>query len=560
MFESLLTIDYKERYDETMKLNTEQQRAVDCNDKKILCLACAGAGKTQVLISRLWRLVSQDNVNPRNILCLTFTRAAAFEMRERYAKMQKQNADSTSIITKLKPDISTFHAFCYSLILHDKEVRQKLGYKTTPKILDPSFMKKYQSQAIIQANIKLPLKKLNRTATRSRAEENIYQLYQKAFRRLLMQANLITFDILSEDVCKLFYRGDESIQKYLDRYQHILIDEFQDTDYTQVRFMESFKDANWFCVGDALQNLYSFRGTSNEFIKNYSKDDSWTKIRMNTNYRSTKQICEYANKSSTYASPDYRIELVNSKPGEPVIDCHTDEYDYTFMPEDSFTIECLVANITADHETAILCRTNAEVDYITNQLQKFDINCSTSKKDFTAEYILRSCLDDEYMMDWLSTFLPSDKYANYVRLKTLEENPDAKWFIDTFGNTFWIRKYLGSIIEIRKLMLNTTQEKESIQELITNIIKLLDLNICMDEDYDYADGKDAIFDLIEIINESKLSEVYCGTVHSVKGLEFEDVIVVGVDSHHFRLINEDNKNIFYVAVTRAKERLTVLRV
>ena len=72
-----------------IKLNTSQQHAVDCNDKKILCLACAGAGKTQVLVSRLNRLINNDYVNPQSILCLTFTRAAALEMRERYSKLQK---------------------------------------------------------------------------------------------------------------------------------------------------------------------------------------------------------------------------------------------------------------------------------------------------------------------------------------------------------------------------------------------------------------------------------------------------------------------------------------
>ena len=145
-----------------MKLNKEQQRAVNCNDKNILCLACAGAGKTQVLISRLWRLVSQDNVNPKNILCLTFTRAAAFEMRERYAKLQKECADQSSLIARLKPEISTFHAFCYSLILHDEDVRTKLGYKRVPKIIDPKFVKKYERMAVMQNNIKLPNKKLKK--------------------------------------------------------------------------------------------------------------------------------------------------------------------------------------------------------------------------------------------------------------------------------------------------------------------------------------------------------------------------------------------------------------
>lgn len=541
-----------------MKLNKEQQRAVNCNDKNILCLACAGAGKTQVLISRLWRLVSQDDVNPKNILCLTFTRAAAFEMRERYAKLQKECADQSSLIARLKPEISTFHAFCYSLILHDEDVRTKLGYKRVPKIIDPKFVKKYERMAVMQNNIKLPNKKLKRNAERTKSEELTYQLYLKALRRLLMRDNFITFDILNEDVCKLFHTHDESVAKYLSRYGHILIDEFQDTDETQVKFMESFKDANWFCVGDALQNLYSFRGTSNEFIKKYSQDDSWTKIRMNRNYRSTKQICDYANEKSTYASSDYRIELKTDKAGDKVLSYTINEPDYTYIKERNRTIGAIVENIIPEHETAILCRTNAEVDFISSALAERDINCTTSKKDFTAENILRSCMSDEYMIDWLSTFMSSDVYANYIRLKTIAESPDVLWFLTTFGNNFWIRRYTEPIFKIRKLMNETSNNPESIHSMLEEIVNILDLNIVIDSNVRYTDGVVAVLELIAAINDSTISEVYCGTVHSVKGLEFEDVIIVGVEGQHFRLTNEDNKNVFYVAITRAKEKLTVI--
>ena len=97
-------------------LNTEQQRAVDSNAQKLLVLSGAGSGKTTVLIQRISRLVN-DGVDPTNILVLTFTSAAAFEMRERYSKTQKSgNA----------PKFSTFHAFCYSLIIQDVFVNKKV--------------------------------------------------------------------------------------------------------------------------------------------------------------------------------------------------------------------------------------------------------------------------------------------------------------------------------------------------------------------------------------------------------------------------------------------------
>lgn len=539
-------------------LNEEQQRAVDCDDKKILCLACAGAGKTQVLISRLWRLVSQDNVDPRTILCLTFTRAAAFEMRARYEKLQKASSEVMTSYMQIKPEINTFHAFCYSLVLHDADVRNKIGYKRPPKILEPASVKKYQKEAILQTNIKLPIKKLSKNINRTRSEEQEFRLYDKAFRRLLKQKNLITFDILCEDVCKLFYNSDDCIAKYLQRYKYIMIDEFQDTDATQVKFMESFKDSSWFCVGDALQNLYSFRGTSNQFIKDYSQDDSWTKIRMDRNYRSTKQICAYANNESVYANPQYRIELVSDKTGEDVVEQYITQSDYSTEPVNQSELYYLLSHIVPNHQTAILCRTNAEVECICNFLEDHDVEYTTSKRDSTLENILRSGIDDQYLMDWLSTYMSSDKYANYIRLKTLEPNPNVKWFVSTFGDIYWIHTYLRYIAVVRKRALAVLSNQMSVEDMISEISELFKLDLSSEVDYSNLTVKEAIEALIAQINETNLSEVYCGTVHSVKGLEFDDVIISGVKGKHFKLNSEDNLNVYYVAITRAKEHLVVM--
>lgn len=539
-------------------LNEEQQRAVDCDDKKILCLACAGAGKTQVLISRLWRLVSKNAIDPRSILCLTFTRAAAFEMRARYEKLQKASTETMTSYMQIKPEISTFHAFCYSLVLHDSAVRSKIGYKRPPIILDPAFVKKFQKEASLQTNVKLSTKKLSRNAVRTKSEEHEFKLYDKAFRRLLKQKNLITFDILCEDVCKLFHKADDCILKYLQRYKYIMIDEFQDTDATQVKFMEAFKDSNWFCVGDALQNLYSFRGTSNRFIKDYSQDDSWTKIRMNRNYRSTKQICAYANNESTYASPQYRIELVSDKSGDDVVEQYVTEADYSSEPVNQAELYYLLSHIKPEQQTAILCRTNSEVEYICNFLETHDVDYTTSKKDSTLENVLRSSIDDQYLMDWLSTYLSSDKYANYIRLKTLEPNPNIKWFVENFGKVYWIHNHLQYIAVVRKRTLAAVSGQMSVKDMISEIADLFKIELSEETNYSDMSVKEAIHALIDQINETKLSEVYCGTVHSVKGLEFDNVIISGVKGKHFKLNSEDNLNVYYVAITRAKEHLVVM--
>ena len=541
-----------------INLNAEQQAAVDCNDKKILCLACAGAGKTQVLISRLWRLVSVDHVDPRSILCLTFTRAAAFEMRARYERMQKSSEVQLQGVELFKPEICTFHAFCYSLILHDSAIRSKLGYKRPPLVLDPAFVKKYQNMAKLQAGTKLSTKKLLRHAARTKSEDEQFKLYDKAYRRLLKQKNLITFDILCEDVCRLFYTADEAVQPYLQKYKHLLIDEFQDTDATQIKFIESFSAATWFCVGDALQNLYSFRGTSNEFIKNYSQADGWTKIRMSRNYRSTKQICEYANNESVYASPQYRIELKSDTDGDPVEEQYVANSDYSASAVNQFELYYLLSHIVPDQQTAILCRTNAEVECICEFLESHNIEFTTSKKDSTLQNVLKSSIDNQYLMDWLSTYLSSDKYANYIRLKTLEENPDVMWFIQNFGKEYWVHKYIQYIAAIRRKIIAVQANQLSVEKLVSEISEFFQLNLSKDVEYSSMSIRAVIESIIDQIEQTTLSEVYVGTVHSVKGLEFDNVIISGVKGKHFKLNTEDNLNVYYVAITRAKKHLVVM--
>ena len=539
-----------------MELNQEQQKAVNCNDKKILCLACAGAGKTQVLISRLNRLI-EEGVKPESILCLTFTRAAALEMRERFSALQT----SYGITTFTKPEICTFHAFCYSLITHDPKVRRRIGYVKIPKILDPELDKKYQQEAIIQGNIKLPKKKLKKTAPRTKAEEEMFKLFEKAYKRLLMKDNFITFDKLCSSICSLFHFSDDVILPYKERYTHILVDEFQDTDYMQVDFIESFENASLFCVGDALQNLYSFRGTSNKYVKQYSQDPQWTKIRMNKNYRSTPQICEYANASSVYAEDAYRIELNSQKTdGVKVVDKKIKEKSdkWSLDAVKPGMLNAIHDAITPTHETAILVRTNAEVDEINQYLSSQNIDCSTSKKDFLSANLLKSAIDNEFLIDWLSTLLTSEKYANFIRLRTLEENPDVHWFTENFGHTYNLIDFLKVINNLRNIIIDAIKIQDSNENLVSNLLKALGLEPFEDFDCPKTSRRECINALIDKINQSKITEVYVGTVHSVKGLEFEDVIVANVDTKYFRRTHEDNQNIFYVAVTRAKDRLTVL--
>lgn len=529
-------------------LNAQQQKAVDSNSSKILCLAGAGAGKTATMIERISRLVA-EGVRPMSILVLTFTNAAGFEMRERYKKTHQG---------EICPEFRTFHSFCYSLIVKDTKVRSAIGYDKVPTIADEGAIKKIETQAKMQCNIKLSEAKLSgNAACVSRKEEHELELYRKAVDRLIRQANIITFDTLCYGIGELFVKDSECIQKYKSQYKYIFVDEFQDTDPKQIQFLNSFKDVNFYFCGDVLQSIYSFRGCSDEFIKQLAQDDTWEKIKLYENYRSTNQICDFANKMSRYADEAYRIEMHGQRDGDPVcIRCgsqsnwnHVIDADHVDM-----LLEMIRENNSED-DSAILCRSNREVQSMCDTLTEQGIPFFTAKPNEDAIHILKSSIDNDYMLDWLSTFLNAYTYSEFIRLAAQEENPDITWFANNYGSHPQINKRGKLIVAVRKILYSNSPDISK----CFNILQELDIEGVMIDDAPH-DRNGMVQYLIECIEDIQSKGLYVGTIHSAKGLEYGTVYVMGVGDKSFPLHNEEMLNLYYVAITRAKHNLVVFKV
>lgn len=529
-----------------MNANEQQLQAINSDSKKLLVMAGAGAGKTFVMIQRVSRLV-QEGVNPNSILVLTFTNNAAFEMKERY---KRQNPG------KISPEFRTFHSFCYSLIIKDPVIREKMGYTLIPKVANDGQLQWIEKNARMQTNLKLPEKKMKTPGLMNKTELKAYQIYQKAVQRLLRQDNLITFDILCYDICQYFVDDDPCIKKYKEQYQYLFVDEFQDTDPRQIDFLKSFEDINWFYCGDALQNIYGFRGCKNDELKQLAGDISWERIKMYQNYRSTKQICEFANKhSKSYADESYRIEMNGQRDGDAVKIITGSCVDYNTPVDEEHLRMIIDLARDRDEDMAIICRSNREVNRICDSLKLAGIEYNCSHKNSDALHILKSVIDNEYMLDWLSTYLTTDVYADYVRQAANVENPDITWFAKMYGKLPEIREKGRKIVEIRKILQNIRMtDFEKCQE----VFKSLKIeNIDIPEDIEYNSPLQMIDDLMNRMNDASSIDLYVGTIHSVKGLEYGHVIVVGAYDNNFKIDSEENKNVYYVAVTRAKNHLTV---
>lgn len=533
-----------------MGLNENQKKAVDCTDPRIICLAGAGSGKTHTMISRISKQV-HEGANPNSILALTFTNAAGLEMNERFKKANPG---------KQCPEFRTFHAFCYSLICKDRYVRGALGYETPPKIVEEVHIKKLEKQVKTQLGTKLSETKLSSTDKLKDPKEEFERLtYQKALKNLIKRENVITFDMLCYNTSELFVKNESCTLPYKRQYKYIYCDEVQDTDMKQFKFLSSFTDSNFFFVGDVYQEIYTFRGTTSEPIKALIGSGDWTVIKLLDNYRSTTQICEYANTfTSKYGDDAWRIPMKGHKEGKSVhvtagsFSTFTSPLDKDHM---SMVLDRILENKDSSEYTAVLCRSNREVSQMKEYLEDSGIAITTQKPDQDLLNILKSVKDNDYFQDWLASFLPAETYGEYIRLHQLEENPNIVWFANTYRNVSIIHEKGKVVTDVRRVLKDTRIE---LSFKFENILKILGLTPT-DEDC-YPETEETILECVEmVVNTLTKTSVYVGTIHSSKGLEYDVVHVMGVDDKLFELNSDEMKNLFYVACTRAKNRLYIYR-
>lgn len=525
-------------------LNKEQQQAVMSDSKRILVLAGAGSGKTRTMISRVSRLVN-DGVSVANVLVLTFTNAAAFEMEERYRKDHKG---------RISPNFSTFHAFCYSLISTDKNVRSALGYTEIPNLPDEAVIKMIETQTKQQCGTKLSKEKLSGKSVLTQKEQFEYDIYWKRFKQLLKLSGHITFDIMCYDVCQLFKDDSDIIQKYKEQYKYIFVDEFQDTDPKQWDFIKSFSDSNLFVVGDVFQAIYAFRGADSSIIKSLSTDPEWETIKLNYNYRSTKQICEFANNINKNSDNQYKVELVSDVEGNAVDVQPIFNTQYVNPVMEKILAEISISNQNQFKSVAILCRTNSEVSNVKQIFDSLSVKYISNDIHSDLANIAKSILDSEYLVRWLSTKLSAAQYAEYAKLCIVDETYNSE---EKFMELYYTQYQVGPLYDSIQRIRHTLHSNKLQYQKCIDVFKELGISNRLVDITSDTSNEDLLNYIINITEDSKTSNIYVGTIHSVKGLEYDSVYVLGVDGPSFRLTSEELRNLYYVACTRAKSLLYV---
>ncbi len=283
------------------KLNPNQQKAVTTTEGRVLILAGAGSGKTRVLVHRIAHLIREKNISPSSILGLTFTNKAAAEMRERVAKLVRDQ-DAKEVF------LSTFHSFCMRILR--KEIH-RLGFTPKFTLYDEKDMRRLILQVaseiyegedlslepIITAISYLKSKGLKAEhlpkSSDPKQDAFIKEVYE-ALRIAMRAYNALDFDSLLTLTVELFETFPDVLEKYQEQFRYIMIDEYQDTNPIQYRLASllSKKYGNLCVVGDDDQSIYAWRGAEIEHILSFPAEAT---IKLEQNYRSTSHILNAAN-------------------------------------------------------------------------------------------------------------------------------------------------------------------------------------------------------------------------------------------------------------------------
>lgn len=311
-------------------LNDKQQKAVLTTQGPLLIMAGAGSGKTKVLTHRIAYLIEEKEINPWNILAITFTNKAAREMKERVIALLGRAGEDVWV--------STFHSMCVRILRRDIDL---IGYQRNFTILDASDQltlmkrivkeedldpKKYEPRSLINAISQAKNELLTPRAYEERYTGFFEKIVAKCYHRYqkeLRHNQSMDFDDLIMLTTQLLQKNPETLAYYQQKFQYIHVDEYQDTNHAQYTLVQMLSERfkNLCVVGDADQSIYGWRGADMQNILNFEKDYSDAKvILLEQNYRSTKNILKAANDVIQNNQERKKKELwTDNEPGEKIV-------------------------------------------------------------------------------------------------------------------------------------------------------------------------------------------------------------------------------------------------
>lgn len=607
----------------TDNLNDDQKYAVTSEPSNLLVLAGAGSGKTRVLIHRIAWLMQTDHISPHAILAVTFTNKAAKEMQQRMERLVGMSVRSLWI--------GTFHGLAHRLLrLHwqlaglpqtfqicdsDDQLRIIKRIHKDMNLDDTHFSPK-QSQYYINNQKDSGLRYKDLQATRDYTEKYLQEVY-KIYEQQTNQLGLVDFAEILLRSKELFVNNPELLQHYRNRFKHILVDEFQDTNTLQYEWLKLLHAKNhFFMVGDDDQSIYGWRGAKVENIKKFCNDYPNTNIiRLEQNYRSTSNILDAAN--SLISNNENRLGKnlwTSGDKGEPITVYHAfndiDEARYVVQQvknhnRQGIELSDMAVLYRANHQSRQFeeCLLQANVPYKIFGGQRF-FERAEIKDALAYLRLVANPFDDaafDRIINWPTRGIGKQSLSilrDYAR-----ENNLTLWHaIDgAISRELLKNKAKTSVLAFKELINDCSRfsQTNSLAELMDHVIYASGLrdhyfkedkskdksrvenldelvNACsvFEEEYRKSDHEADITCLQAFLSHAVLESgetqakayedsLNLMTMHTAKGLEFKVVFIVGLEEGLFphemcmgdpaQLCEE--RRLCYVGITRAMQKL-----
>lgn len=579
-------------------LNDAQMQAVSHQEGPMLVLAGPGSGKTLVITQRLKNLIQNIKIDPSNILVITFTKAAAKEMKERFLRIMPAEGRRVTF--------GTFHAVFFMIlkyayhfeasnIIREEEKLQLLREMVHSMGLEyedeTEFVQGLLSEISLVKNSRLSLEHYYSINCSKEAFSDIYNEYQQ----FLKKRRKIDFDDMLVYTYELFSERKDILSAWQKKYRYILIDEFQDVNQIQydiVRMLAE-RERNLFVVGDDDQSIYRFRGAKPEIMLNMPKDYPDIKIvNLSYNYRCPKDVVDMASRIIVNNRERFDKEIIAAKPEEHSI---TFERYESQREENLKIIDRIRMGETPYSEIAVLFRTNTQARILMEQMMEYNIpyiakdkvpniyehwiakdlfayiriaGGSRRRRDFLMimnrpkRYISRDSLSEETVS--------FEKWQAFYAEQTWVEDRIEKLHMDIqcirtmrpFAAINYIRKAIGYDSFIEEYAEYRKIEKEGLYEVLDALQESSKEYTGFEEWFAHIERYKKELEEVYAQQKNQKEAVTLATFHSSKGLEFEEVHIIdvneGITPYKKAVLPsdmEEERRMFYVAVTRAKKKL-----
>lgn len=590
-----------------MNINESQSQAIRHKEGPMLVLAGPGSGKTLVITRRTKNLIEEYGINPRDILVITFTKAAAGEMKERFYKLMSGAGQGVNF--------GTFHAIFFTILKYaynfngSNIIRQDQQYQLFKEIINNLQLDIDDEKDVIQNMMseisgvkgeRMDIKHYHSINFSDDDFKTIYEFYEQGLRR----ANLIDFDDMLLLCYELLSKRPDILEMWQKRFRYILIDEFQDINQVQYDIIKmlALPENNIFIVGDDDQSIYRFRGAKPEIMLRFTKEyPNASIVKLDINYRSTKSIVRAAanvikNNKNRF---NKNIRTENKQGISPVIKTFPDLKD-----ENEEVIGKILQYNKSGlpfSEIAVLFRTNSQPRSLVHKLLEYNIpfhmkdNIPNIYEHWISKNILayieisRGSGDRDLFLQIINR--PNRYISRSVFRKPKVEIPDIleaykdkDWMVDRidrleydlkqlhkmspYAGINYIRKGIGYDDFLKKYAKDRKINEEELFEVLDELHEA-------SRDYKtYESWFKHINDYKEdlILQSRKQRDIgrdslTMATMHSSKGLEYKLVFIIdtneGIIPHHKAILDEDleeERRLFYVAMTRAKEHLHIYGV